>query len=134
MASPVYRAWTKAIESDGTPPGYSASWISAIRGWFKVFPDRIECGDIVIEASEVRDAVLYEARQWFVVPVHILAVSTERGDWQFGFNPWANVAPHLPFPFRKERVRLRYSAFSIALRAVLLVYVVYLVIRRLKGL
>jgi hypothetical protein len=129
MASPVYQAWVKAIRTDGTTPGYSASWLMAHRGWLYVFPDRIECGDTVISAEGSKEAVLYEARQWFI-PVHILAVTTANGTWQFGLNPWAKIASHLPFAFRRERVRLRYSAFSIAIRAALIAYVVYLVFRR----
>lgn len=132
MVSPVYKAWTKAIESDGGPPRYGAEWISATRGWFKVFPDHIECGDILIEVGEVQDAVLYRARQW-LIPFDILDVSTERGHWQFGFNPWANVAAYLPFPFRKERVRMRYSAFSIAVRVIVLTYLIFIIVRRLSG-
>jgi hypothetical protein len=42
------------------------------------------------------------------------------------------VAAHLPFPFRRERVRLRYSIFSLAVRAALLAYVAYLVWRALS--
>jgi hypothetical protein len=129
MASPIYSAWTKAIRTDDCAPGYSASWVTAHRGWLNVFPDRLECGDTVISAEAVRDAVLYEARQWFI-PVYILAVTTAEGTWQFGLNPWAKIASHLPFAFRRERVRLRYSAFSIAVRAALIAYIIYVLFRR----
>jgi hypothetical protein len=132
MSSPIYRAWTKAIRTDACAPGYSASWITAHRGWLKVFSDRLECGDTVIPAEGVKDAVLFEARQWFI-PVYILAVTTADGTWQFGLNPWAKIGSHLPFVFRQERIRLRYSAFSIALRLALIAYVLYLLIRRFTG-
>jgi hypothetical protein len=121
VAPPFYQCWTKATDAEPGPPRYSANWPLARRARFKSYPDRIECCDWVIPATEVRDAVLYEARQWFI-PVSVLAVSTEHRTWQFGFNPWCNVAAHLPFPFRRERVRLRYSAFSLVIRALLIAY------------
>jgi hypothetical protein len=129
----VYKAWTKAIRSGGGPPECGADWISALRGWLKVLPEGIEFGDVYIAASEVKDAVLYEARQWLIVPVYILAVSTESGHWQFGLNPWTDVGPHLPFPYRTERVRLRYSKFSIAVRIILLSYLIFIGVRRIMG-
>ena len=129
MASPIYRAWTKAIRTDDRAPGYCASWMVAHRGWLNVFTDRLECGEITIPVDAVRDAVLYEARQWFI-PVHILAVTIDGGTYQFGLNPWTNIGGHLPFPFRRERVRLRYSAFSIAVRVALIAYVAYWLYRR----
>jgi hypothetical protein len=124
-----YSAWTKAIRDCDGPPQYSASWVNARRGWFEVFDDRVQCGDWVIQAESVLDAVLFEARQWFI-PVYILSISTAEGTWQFGFNPWAKFDAHLPFSFRRERVRLRYSAFSIAVRLLLIVCVTYWIWRR----
>ncbi len=132
MASPVYRAWSKTIRTDDRSPGYSARWVAARRGWLNVFHDRLESGDTVIPADAVQDAVLYEARQWFI-PVYILAVTTAGGTWQFGLNPWTNIGVHLPFPFRRERVRLRYSTFSIVVRVALIAYVAYLLYRRFIG-
>jgi hypothetical protein len=117
------------IRTDDRAPRYSASWMAAHRGWLKVFSDRLECGDTTIPVDAVRDAVLYEARQWFI-PVYILAVGTANGTWQFGLNPWTNIGDHLPFPFRRERVRLQYSGLSIALRIALVAYVIYLLYLR----
>jgi hypothetical protein len=129
MASPIYRAWTKAIRTDDRTPEYSASWTAARRGWLNVFTDRLECGNITIPVDAVGDAVLYEARQWFI-PVYILTVASADGTYQFGLNPWTNIGRHLPFPFRRERIRLRYSAFSIAVRVALVAYAVYWLYRR----
>lgn len=64
---------------------------------------------------------MYEARQWFI-PVFVLSVETSSRNYRFGFNPWTAVASHLPFDFRREKVRLGYSAFSIGLRMALLAY------------
>jgi hypothetical protein len=132
VAAPLSQCWTKATDAEPGPPRYSANWALARRARFKSYPDRIECGDWVIPATDVRDAVLYEARQWFI-PVYVLAVSTERRTWQFGFNPWCKVAAHLPFAFRRERVRLRHSAFSLAVRALLVAYLAFVLWRFLRG-
>ena len=122
MRAPLYRCWTKGLEGETGTPQRSARWATARRGWFRCYPDRVECGDWVIPAADVRDAVLYAARQMFI-PVHVLGVSTSTQTFQFGFNPWSRVAKHLPFSFRRERVRLRHSAISIAATAFLLIWV-----------
>jgi hypothetical protein len=124
MKAPLYRAFAKGTTAEAGTPRYSANWVTARRGWFKVYSDRVECGDWVIPNESVKDAVIFEARQWFV-PVHILALTTESKTWQFGFNPWARVGQHLQFPVRIDRVQLRYSAFSIALRVGVLAYAGY---------
>jgi hypothetical protein len=124
VSAPRYRAWAKAIEGETGPPRRSPAWATARRGWFRCYQDRVECGDWVIPASDVREPVLYEARQWFL-PVHVLAVSTRDRAFQFGFNPWSRVASRLPFAVRRERVRLGYSPVSIAARVVLGVWVAW---------
>ncbi len=75
----------------------------------------------MVKATEVKDAVLYESRQW-LLSVSILAVSTGTRSFQFGFNPWVRIGPHLPFPFRREHVRLGYAWFSIGVRLLLVAY------------
>lgn len=132
MTSLRYWAWTKAIRTPDGFVGYHPRWIVAKRAWFKVFADRVECSSLVIPADAVTDAVVYEARQWFL-PVRILSISTSSETWQFGFNPWANVTPYLPFPFRREAIQLHYSLFSTLVRMGLIAYVIYLLIMRLAG-
>jgi hypothetical protein len=128
MSELIYRCWTKATDAEPGPPRHSANWVVARRAWFYIYPDRVECGDWSIRRADVRDAVLFTARQ-MLIPVYILSVQTTERTYQFGFNPWVHVADHLPFPFRRERVRLGYSAFSITARFLLLAYLVYLVWR-----
>lgn len=130
-ANPLYRAWTKAIRNPPGPPTYNPRWIVSRRGWFKIYPDRIECGNLVIPKEQVTDAVMYESRQWFI-PVFILGISTAEETWQFGFNPWAKVAEHLPFPFRREQISLHYSMFGLALRLFLFGYVIYAIWERIS--
>jgi hypothetical protein len=123
----LYRTWTKGTAGETGLPRYSADWALARRAWFKCYADRVECGDWVIQAADVRDAVLYDTRQWFL-PVFVLAVLTDARTYQFGFNPLSRVASHLPFSIRRECVRLGHSPFSIAVR-LLLAYAAFLVWR-----
>ena len=69
-------------------------------------------------------ATLYEGRQMFI-PFKLLAVRTQDTIYQFGFNPWCGIAPHLPFECERERIRLRYSPFSIVVRVVAVGYLLY---------
>jgi hypothetical protein len=124
MNEPLYIAWVKGTTGEIGPPRYSANWSIARRGWFKVFPDRVECGDWVIPSEDIREATLFEARQWFI-PVYVLSLATKERTWQFGFNGWSRIASYLPFSVKRERVRLRYSAFSVGIRALLLAYLAY---------
>lgn len=128
MAELKYQCWSKAIQGVQGPPQYSVNWALARRAHFKIFSDRVECGDWVIESADVRNAVLFEARQWFI-PVFVLSVETSKQTYQFGFNPWARVDAYLPFEFQREKVRLRYSAFSMGIRIALLAYLAYYVWR-----
>ena len=100
-----YRCWTKAIRGESGPPRRSAAWVGSRRAWFRVFDTRVECGDWSIDASAVREAVLFETRQWFI-PVSVLRVATADSTYQFGFNPWCRVEQFLPFKVERRRVRM----------------------------
>ena len=119
-----YRCWCKATNREDSEPRYSHNWVSSERAWFKVFGDRIECGSWVIPFSEVKEAVIYNAKQMFV-PVQVLQVVTEQGNFQFGFNPWTSPTEHLVLDMRQENIRLKYSPFSIVVRVVILGYLAF---------
>jgi hypothetical protein len=91
---------------------------------FKVFDDRIECGNWVISYSEIKSAHLYKAKQ-MLVPVNILQLVTTTGNYQFGFNPWANPFKHIGVEFDTSKIKLGYSTYSIVVRLVLVVYLGY---------
>jgi len=124
-----YKCWTKATGRESGDPRRSAVWAGSRRAWFKVFVDRIECGDWIIVSSSIQEAVLFETRQLFI-PVFVLRLSTGDITYQFGFNPWCRVAQHLPFKVERRRVKLGYSAFSIAVRVGLIIAVAYWMWRR----
>ena len=101
MEKPIYRAWTKGTIQGEGEPRYGLHWINSRRAWFKVFADRIECGDWTVGKSDIKEAVLFKSRQG-LIPVKVLRVATADTTYQFGFNPWAGVDRHLPFEFRTE--------------------------------
>ena len=53
-------------------------------------------------------------------------LTTDSATYQFGFNPWARPYNHLGLELIEERIRLKYSPFSIALRVAVVVYLGYL--------
>ncbi len=127
MTKPLYRCWTKATNREEGEPRRSLNWVRSRRAWFEVYEDRIECGDWTIPTSAVQDAVLYEARQ-FLIPARVLSVEAAGVTYQFGFNPWCRAGQHLPFDVRNEKIKLGRSPFSIVVRLILLVYLIYLVL------
>ena len=119
------RFWTKATIREAGPPRRSANWIAARRAWFKVFADRVECGDWVISIDAVEKAVLYTGRQ-FLMPVSVLELQTEAKTYQFGFNPWVRLEQHLPLDLEKQTVSFGYSGISVFIRLVLAGYLIFL--------
>jgi hypothetical protein len=130
MSTPLYKCWTKATTRETGVPRRSYNWAFARRAWFKVFSDKIECGDWNIPFSEIQQAGVYRGKQMFM-PIQILEIQTSGGTYQFGFNPWADPIKHLAIPYREERVKLKYSALSIAARVILVCYLIYLIWKRL---
>lgn len=63
------------------------------------------------------------------IPVLVLKLVTPERSYQFGFNPWANPVAYLPIETREEKIRLKYSVFSTAIRIMLVAYVLYLWLR-----
>jgi hypothetical protein len=58
---------------------------------------------------------LYRSKQ-LLLPVSVLELEAESGTLQFGFNPWVNIAAHLPIKPSVEVVRLGVSPMSLLLR------------------
>lgn len=119
-----YRAWCKATNSEDSSPRYSHNWLLSRRGWFRIFEDRIECGDWRIPLGSVEKAIAYKTKQMFI-PVTVLQLITADGSYQFGFNPWATPLDHIGIDIEEQKVKLKYSPFSVMLRVAVVVYLVY---------
>jgi len=60
------------------------------------------------------------------IPVNVLQLVTEKGNFQFGFNPWANPFKHLSIEYEQSKIKLGYSKYIIVVRVLLVAYVGYL--------
>ncbi len=120
-----YKCFCKATNREDKEPRYSHHWLAARRTMFKVFEDRVECGDWKIPFTNVHSAYLYKSKQMFI-PVNVLQLITEDGSYQFGFNPWSNPFEHLGMSYEESEIKLGYSKFSIVVRVLLVVYLGYL--------
>lgn len=89
-----------------------------------VFRDRLECGNWTIPYSAIEQAVLFETKQWFI-PCYILKIQTADSAFQFGLNPGKFWGGDLPFEVERQKGRLKYSAYSIAIRVVLVVGIIW---------
>lgn len=130
MEQPRYSYMCKATTREDNEPRYSHNWVTARRARFKIYDDRIVCGDWTIPFAEVEQARVYETKSMFM-SVEILHLITERGSFQFGFNPWVKAAEHLPLSLEREQVKMQYSSFSMMVRFVLVAYLAYFVVSKL---
>ncbi len=124
MSKPRYRCWTKATNKEVGEPRFSHHWATSRRAWFKVFDDRVECGDWVLPVSSITQAVVFKSRYWFV-PASVLRLRTSAATYQFGFNPWCRVGSYLPFEFTTEEIQPAYSVFSFVVRLAVVSYLIY---------
>ena len=120
----LYKCMTKATDREGDGVRYSHNWVTARRGMFKVYEDGFSCGDWHFDYSEVDEAILYKTKQMFI-PVNVLVVKAKERTYQFGFNPWANPFKHLKLDLRIEKIKLKYSTFSILIRLFALAILLY---------
>ncbi len=123
----LYRCFTKATISTGDQRQYGPRWVTSRRALLRVYDDRLECGNWMIPYAGMTDAVLYSFRSSFLrIPGYVLTVTTPEKTYHFGLNGWGKFwNGELPFPVRREQGQLKFSGFSIALRILLLVYLLY---------
>ena len=115
---------TKGVKGASDQFEYGLSWVTSRRAMLKIFADRLECGDWIIPYAGIQRAVLFETKQWFI-PCYVLKVLTEDTAYQFGLNPNKFWKGDLPFPAEREKGRLKYSAYSIAIRSVLVLGIIW---------
>lgn len=129
MTAPIYKCWTKATNKEGGTLRRSHNWITSRRAWFKIFTDRIECGNWNIPFEEIQEVVVYRGKQ-MLIPVTLLQIEAFGQSYQFGFNPWTNPIKYLSVPYREKRVRIKYSVISIAVRVIIASYLIYFIWRK----
>lgn len=66
--------------------------------------------------EEITDAVLYSVRHSLVIPGYVLKIETHEKTYHSGLSRGSFWSGDLPIPVRRERGRLAYSPFSVAVR------------------
>jgi len=115
---------TKATAAEGENLRHSFNWVVSRRGTLQVLSDALECGDWRIPYDSISEAVLFSTRQMFI-PCYVLRVAANGTIYQFGLNPGSFWKGDLPFPVKREKLRLKFSWFSIVVRVILLASIVY---------
>lgn len=116
---------TKAVIADGDQLRTGLKWIMARRGYLKLYPDRLECGNWTIQYDKIQEATLSSFRSPILrIPGYVLAVRTDHKTYHFGLNGWRYWKGELPFPVIRQQAFLKLSPISILARVVLIGYVV----------
>ena len=115
---------TKATTAEGDDIRHSFNWIVSRRGWLRVTSNALICGNWNIPYEAIDEAVLYQTRGMFI-PGYVLRIKVDGTIYQFGLNPGRYWKGDLPFDVQRERMRLSYSTYSIAVRIVLVVALVH---------
>jgi len=122
---------TKATTAEGDQRKYGPNWVTSRRASLKVFEDHLECGDWRINYAEIRHAVLCSFRSVFLrIPGYILTVETADRTYHFGLNGSGQFwKGDLPFEAKREKGKLVFTWFSVAVRVMLAGYIGYLLWR-----
>ena len=121
---PIYKCLTKGSRKESSEPRASFNWLVAKRGWFKIYTDRVECGNWQIAYSEVQKVTLCRFRHWFMKAA-VLHLETADGHYQFGFNPWASPDEHIDLQFEEKETTFKYSTYSVVVRLLLIPYLAF---------
>jgi hypothetical protein len=121
---------TKGTKREASEPRHSQNWVLARRGSFRIYDEKIVCGDWIIPFKDIKKLTIYKTKQLFM-NVTVLHFATENGNYQFGFNPWAHPEKHLMnLKPEEEVVKLKFSLFSVILRIIIFVgLLVYFITR-----
>ena len=122
MNALLYQCMTKATTAEGDQRKLGLSWAFSRRAQLKVYEHCLVCGDWTILHDQIRDAALYSVRSTLFIPGYILRIQTDQKTYHFGLNRGRFWQGELPFPVRREKAKLRYSAVSLFARCFLVVY------------
>ena len=126
MDKPLYACFTKATTSEKNVLQYGTNWLLSRRARLKVFPTHLQCGNWIIYYDAIQSATLYSFRSFLsLIPGYVLQIETKDKRYSFGLNSNKFWKDELPFPVKREKVKLTYSWFSIGVRAVALGGLIY---------
>lgn len=121
---------TKARKFDkDAEVGYEAGWVIARRGTLILTSEKLVCGSWDIPLSTINNAVLLRIKLLFGKAL-VLKISTTNNDhYQFGLQYDPAWERQTALRLTVEDGKLKYSVFSIVLRAIFIIWLVWLAIR-----
>ncbi|WP_282608330.1 hypothetical protein [Pelagibius sp. Alg239-R121] len=120
----LYSCFCKAADGESGEPKISWSWILARRAFFRIFDDKVQCGNWIFPFSEVTKATVYKTKQWPFTH-NILQLETPERCVQFGFLIWANPTKHLKLNIETKNTTLKTHPIAIVLRVTVLGYLAF---------
>lgn len=124
MSQILYKCLTKATNKEKGEPRHSSNWIRARRTFFYVYNEHIKCDNWEFEIKRISNPILFKSRQGFI-RFDIIQFDYDDETYQFGFNPWAHPAQYIDLNFAIEHTKVKFSAFSILVRLILITLIVY---------
>ena len=110
---------------------YEPGWIGAKRGTLILTDQKLVCGSWEIPLSTVSSAVLVRVKA-LLSKALVLKLSTNDGHhFQFGLQYDPAWETQTALRLTIEDGRIKYSVFSLALRAILIIWVIWLIVRLL---
>jgi len=128
----LYKCMTKATTTEGGDICRSFNWVVSRRAMLKVTDEALVCSDWCIPYKDIDEAVLFSISQMFI-PGYVLRVQSKGTIYQFGLNWGKFWKGELPFHVRREKARLGYSWYSIAVRIILVVFIIYWIYKGLAA-
>ncbi len=125
----LYSCFCKATDTESGEPRASWAWVMSRRAMFRIFDDRVQCGDWIFPFSEIRKATLYKAKQWPFTH-KILQLELDERCVQFGFFPWANPIKHLKLDVEIRYANLNRQPFTIIFRIAVVGFIAYEIWKR----
>ncbi len=121
---PLYSCWCRGTDKETGEPRTSINWVLSRRAMFRVYDDRVECGDWIILFSDVKKAIAYKAKQW-PRTANFIHLETENRNFQFVFPFVGNPAKHMNLELTEQNVKLQQGPITIVLRLAVVSYLAY---------
>lgn len=132
LQAPRYSCFCRGTDKETGEPRTSLNWVFSRRAMFRIFDDRIECGDWTIPFSDVQTAILYKTKQWPLTH-DILHFETRDKSFQFNFPLWAKPAKYLNLELPEKAVKLKQDPITILIRLAVVGYIAYEIWKRVAA-
>jgi len=111
---------------------YEAGWIAARRGALILTQEKLVCGSWQIPLSTINNALLLRVRSLFVKGLVLKLSTTDGCHYQFGLQYDPAWETQTALKLTIEEGKIKHSVFSIALRVILVIWLIWVLIRWLS--